>query len=211
MAPLRSLLTAVTRLAVPLGRPRASRPDESPPGGAVASLRLDASCRTTVRASIGRALFGERVVAPRSADEPAARAASRERRTTRQQHGDEGEAYARRYLELAGLTTVATNIRFRDGEIDLVMRDARRSRRRPPVLVFVEVRRRLRASHGGAAGSVTPAKRRRVVAAAAHFLVGLGLRDLPACRFDVVTLEGDPQQGFIVEWIRDAFRDEGQG
>ena len=77
------------------------------------------------------------------------------------------------------------------------------------MLVFVEVRRRSRATHGGAAGSITREKRRRVVAAASHYLVGLGLRSLPPCRFDVVTLEGDPLRGFAVEWIRDAFRDEG--
>lgn len=130
-------------------------------------------------------------------------------RTSRQRDGDEGEGMARRYLELAGLTFVAANVRYRDGELDLVMRDARGAARHAPVLVFIEVRRRARGTHGGAAGSVTAGKRRRVAAAAAHFLVGLGLRSLPACRFDVVTLEGDPAQGFCIEWTRDAFRDEG--
>ena len=83
------------------------------------------------------------------------------------------------------------------------MRDARD--RAPPVLVFVEVRRRASGSHGGAAASVTAAKRRRLVAAASHFVVGLGARTLPACRFDVVTIEGAKPRDFTVEWIRDAF------
>lgn len=127
----------------------------------------------------------------------------------RQRDGDEGEAFARRYLELAGLAFVAANVRYRDGELDLVMRDGRSAGRREPVLVFVEVRRRAHGNYGGAVGSITPAKRRRVVAAAAHFLVGLGLRALPVCRFDVVTLEGNAAHGFCIEWIRDAFRDDG--
>jgi putative endonuclease len=130
-------------------------------------------------------------------------------RTTRQRDGDEGELHARRYLECAGLTFVAANVRFRDGEIDLVMREKPRPALSTPSLVFVEVRRRARGDHGGAAGSVTREKRRRIVAAAAHYLVGLGLRTLPPSRFDVVTIDGDPAEGLRIAWIRDAFRDEG--
>ena len=131
------------------------------------------------------------------------------RRTSRQRDGDEGEALARRYLERAGLTFVAANVRYRDGEIDLVMRERPRPSLASPSLVFVEVRRRARAGHGDAAASITHAKRRRIVAAAAHYLVGLGLRTLPPSRFDVVTLDGDGRQGLRIAWIRDAFRDEG--
>jgi putative endonuclease len=130
-------------------------------------------------------------------------------RTTKQRDGDEGEAFARRYLERAGLLFIAAKVRFRDGELDLVMRDPRMGRVGAGTLVFVEVRRRARDSHGGAAGSITREKRRRIVAAASHYLVGLGLRALPPCRFDVVTIEGDARQGFRVDWIRDAFREDG--
>lgn len=139
----------------------------------------------------------------------AATEARASRRTARQRAGDEGEDFARRYLERAGLLFVAGQVGYRDGELDLVMRDATRPSPQGSTLVFVEVRRRAGASHGGAAGSITREKRRRVVAAASHYLVGLGLRSLPPCRFDVLTLEGDAQRGFCVEWIRDAFRDEG--
>lgn len=134
---------------------------------------------------------------------------SADARTTKQRDGDEGEAFARRYLERAGLLFIAANVRFRNGEIDLVMRDPRLGRVGAGTLVFVEVRRRARGSHGGAAGSITREKRRRIVAAASHYLVGLGLRVLPPCRFDVVTIEGDARHGFRVDWIRDAFRDDG--
>ncbi len=131
------------------------------------------------------------------------------RRTSKQRDGDEGEDFARRHLERAGLFFVAANVVYRDGELDLVMRDPVGASTHGTTLVFVEVRRRAHGSHGGAAASVTREKRRRVVAAASHYLVGLGLRALPTCRFDVVTIEGDRHRGFRVEWIRDAFRDEG--
>jgi putative endonuclease len=140
---------------------------------------------------------------------PAPDAKSPSTRTVRQQDGDEGERHARRYLECAGLTFVAANVRFRDGEIDLVMREKPRPSLSTPSLVFVEVRRRSRADHGGAAGSITREKRRRIVAAAAHYLVGLGLRTLPPSRFDVVTIDGDHADDLRIAWIRDAFRDEG--
>lgn len=131
------------------------------------------------------------------------------KQTSRQRDGDEGEAFARRYLELAGLVFVAANVSYRDGELDLVMRETRGPPAQGTTLVFVEVRRRARDSHGGAAGSITREKRRRVAAAAAHYLVGLGLRALPNCRFDVVTIEGERSRVFRIDWIRDAFRDEG--
>ena len=146
---------------------------------------------------------------PRSSGLYAAADEHQARRTDRQRAGDEGEDFARRYLERSGLVFVAGKVGYRDGELDLVMRDATRPSPQGSTLVFVEVRRRAGGSHGGAAGSITREKRRRVVAAASHYLVGLGLRSLPPCRFDVLTLEGDRQQGFTVEWIRDAFRDEG--
>ncbi len=78
------------------------------------------------------------------------------------------------------------------GEIDLIMRapDA--------TLVFVEVRRRRASHHGGAAASVTTAKQRRIVFAARHFL--LRFATPPACRFDVVSIEGEQ-----IEWLRAAF------
>ena len=65
-------------------------------------------------------------------------------------------------------------------------------------LVFVEVRQRASRACGGAAASVTTAKQRRIVFAARHYL--LRLRQVPACRFDVVSLEGG-----AIQWLRAAF------
>jgi putative endonuclease len=70
-------------------------------------------------------------------------------------------------------------------------------------LVFVEVRQRAGAGHGGAAGSITPLKQRRIVFAARHFLMRLGSE--PACRFDVVLIQGGPDERSRLEWLRGAF------
>jgi putative endonuclease len=117
-------------------------------------------------------------------------------RTPRQRAGDAAEDAACARLEAAGCRILARNVRFREGEIDIVADDG-------GTLVFVEVRMRRSGDFGGADGSVDPFKRRRLVRAAQHFLLrqyGSGER-LPPCRFDVVTAD---REG-VRDWIRDAF------
>ena len=114
---------------------------------------------------------------------------------TTKQAGDAAEDRALAHLEAAGLRLVARNYRTPGrggGEIDLVMCD------RDGTLVFIEVRRRAGAAFGGAAASVGGAKQRRIVFAARHYLARLPRQ--PACRFDVVALEGAH-----IEWLRAAF------
>jgi putative endonuclease len=111
------------------------------------------------------------------------------------QQGDAAEDQALRHLVANGLRLVARNYRTPGrggGEIDLVMRE------RDGTLVFVEVRRRGGARFGGAAASIGMQKRRRIVFAARHFLLRLG--QVPPCRFDVVSIEGDG-----IQWMRAAF------
>lgn len=85
-------------------------------------------------------------------------------------------------------------MRYRGGEIDLVMIDG-------TDFVFVEVRSRASARFGGAAASVDLRKQRRLALAAQLFLSGrFGPRAWPACRFDVVAIEGER-----LHWIRSAF------
>ncbi|MEW6589815.1 MAG: YraN family protein [Pseudomonadota bacterium] len=112
------------------------------------------------------------------------------------QIGRQAEAQAEAFLAAHGLVPVARNWRCRFGEIDLVMRDG-------ATLVFVEVRSRRRSDFGGAAASVTAAKQHKLAAAARQYLAGL--KTTPACRFDVVALEGDAPPA----WIRNAFDDMG--
>lgn len=109
-------------------------------------------------------------------------------RTTQQQKGQAGEEAALAFLLERGLVLVERNLRFKAGEIDLVMRDG-------ATLVFVEVRRRASRRFGGAAASVTAAKQQRLVLAAQLYLQRLGRA--PACRFDVLAIDGDR-----LDWLR---------
>jgi putative endonuclease len=99
--------------------------------------------------------------------------------------GRTAEGAAADALGRAGLAVVARNVRFREGEIDLVCRDGE-------VWVFVEVKCR-QARWGDAPGAaVSWEKRRRIIRLAQHYLKWKGLRDV-RCRFDVVavSVEGD--------------------
>jgi putative endonuclease len=125
-------------------------------------------------------------------------AKSKRAKTATKARGDAGEARALAHLVTQGLALVQRNYRVargpgaRAGEVDLIMRE------RDGTLVFIEVRARGNASHGGAAASVGPAKQRSLVFAAQCFLHTQ--RTLPACRFDVVAIDGEH-----IEWLRAAF------
>ncbi len=88
---------------------------------------------------------------------------------------------------------MAKNIRFRVGEIDLVMRDR-------AVVVFVEVRFRRSSRFGGPAETVGYQKQQRVRRAASLWLVQACLMGRAPCRFDVVAITADR-----LEWIVGAF------
>ncbi len=110
------------------------------------------------------------------------------------QRGQDGEDAACERLRRAGLRVLRRNYRVRGGEVDIVALDGE-------VLVFVEVRCRRYADWGGAAASVDARKRARIVLAARHYLACADARpEQPACRFDVVAIDGAR-----LRWIRDAF------
>lgn len=114
---------------------------------------------------------------------------------SRQQKGARYECMARRHLEQAGLVFVAANVRYRVGELDLIMRDGRQ-------WVFVEVRYRRDARFGGAAMSVTWRKQQKLLRSAALWLAARNASfDTVDCRFDVVAITG--QQ---LSWLPDAFQ-----
>ncbi|MEH3086381.1 MAG: YraN family protein [Xylophilus ampelinus] len=140
--------------------------------------------------------------APAAGADGAPAAAPGARRTAKQA-GDEAEALALRHLQAAGLRLVCRNYRTPGrggGEIDLVMRERAGGE---DTLVFVEVRQRRGTGHGGAAASVGAVKQRRIVFAARHYLMRLP-GAAPPCRFDVVTVEGEPGAR-RVGWLRAAF------
>ena len=102
------------------------------------------------------------------------------------------------HLQRHGLTLIERNYRVaggphrRGGELDLILRE------RDGTLVFVEVRRRAGTSHGGAAASVGSTKQRSLMLAAQHYL--MRFTTPPACRFDVVAIEGTD-----LVWLKAAF------
>lgn len=112
------------------------------------------------------------------------------------QRGSAVEDAAEHYLQQAGLRPRARNVRYRGGELDLVMDH-------DGTVVFVEVRYRARSNFGGGAASVDVRKCRRLAHAALLYLQEHpALADAP-CRFDVVEASGEPPQ---LHWLRDAFR-----
>lgn len=115
----------------------------------------------------------------------------------RHQTGAVVESAAARYLASQGLILLDANVRYRDGELDLVMRDG-------GTLVFVEVRYRANRDFGGAAASVTPTKQRRLIRAATRYLAAHPAHAALPCRFDVICAEGDPGAPQLT-WLRAAF------
>jgi len=71
-------------------------------------------------------------------------------------------------------------------------------------LVFVEVRYRKNPAHGTPAETVDWRKQQKLIAAAEHFRQHHGALGARPCRFDVVCLSGDPEQGPL-QWLQNAF------
>ena len=115
-------------------------------------------------------------------------------RTPKQRAGDAAERAAERHLCEQGCVVLARNARFRVGELDLVVRDR-------DAVVFVEVRLRSASGFGGAKASVDVYKQKKIVRAAQTWLAMNYGERWPACRFDVVAVDGDG----TIEWCRDAF------
>jgi len=115
-------------------------------------------------------------------------------RTPRQRAGAAAEQAAERHLIAAGCQVLARNARYREGELDLVMRER-------DLVVFVEVRLRAGERFGGALASVDLFKQKRLARAAQRWLKEHYGERWPACRFDVVAVDGSG----TIDWIRDAF------
>lgn len=117
-----------------------------------------------------------------------------DRRTEARRCGDAAEDAALALLCAHGLRRLARNLRFKVGELDLVMLDGE-------VLVFVEVRRRGRADFGTALDSVDPRKARKLARAAQLYLQRHPHHAARACRFDVLGFDS----GQAPRWVRGAF------
>lgn len=106
--------------------------------------------------------------------------------------GEAAERLAERHLRAHGLVLRERNYRSPHGEIDLIMRDGE-------TLVFVEVRQRSNPRFGSGVDSIDGRKQRRLRLTAEHYLQRQ--RSVPACRFDVVSLNGEGD----IHWIPGAF------
>jgi putative endonuclease len=83
------------------------------------------------------------------------------------------------------------------GEIDIIASDRK-------TLVFVEVKTRSRPDFGRPEEAVTPAKQKQIRKIAQAYLIKKRLGEVE-CRFDVLSLLFDPDQGFAVHHIKNAF------
>ena len=111
--------------------------------------------------------------------------------------GDQAETLACNFLQQHGLTLITRNFHCRRGEIDLVMRDH-------SALAFVEVRYRRQTRYGRAAETVARSKQVRIIRCAQYYMhYHQAWND--AARFDVVSIEGEPNNPEIT-WLKDAFR-----
>ena len=104
-------------------------------------------------------------------------------RCSKRKTGAEYEQKAGAYLEGQGYEILEYNYRCRTGEIDIVARDGE-------YLVFCEVKYRADAGCGHPEEAVDTRKQRRISKCALYYLTCHGLAD-QACRFDVVSFEGD--------------------
>lgn len=94
--------------------------------------------------------------------------------------GQAAEDAAAVWLARAGFAVLERNVRFREGEIDLVCRDG-------DAIVFVEVKCRRPHWGEGPGDAVSWDKRRRLVGLAQHYLKARRLTSA-RCRFDVVAV-----------------------
>jgi putative endonuclease len=114
--------------------------------------------------------------------------------------GRRGENLAYWYLRRSGYIVIARRRRpgGRAGELDLVGWDG-------PVLAFVEVKTRTGGEAGPPETAVTREQRRRIMRAAGMYLKRMGRRDV-TFRFDQASVYWDPEAGYRVRLVKDAFR-----
>lgn len=109
--------------------------------------------------------------------------------------GKKGEELAVEFLKKKGYKIIKQNYKTPLGEIDIIARDE-------DTLVFIEVKTRESIAYGQPFEAVNKAKRQKVANVANLYLKRL--KDLPPCRFDVVSVyysHNRPELGLI----KDAF------
>ncbi len=114
--------------------------------------------------------------------------------------GESGEAIAARALRRAGYRILAERYSCPLGELDLVARDR-------DTLVFIEVKTRTSLEAGPPEAAVSRGKQRRIVKAAREYLRRRGQAPVNY-RFDIVSVFWQPEGGYQLRLIKDAFKGE---
>ena len=109
-----------------------------------------------------------------------------------------GEEEACRFLEETGYTVLHRNVRFPEGELDIVARQG-------STLVFVEVKTRQNDRFGTPDNAVDTGKQRRQIAAANRFASLCRLHGVPM-RFDIISILWPEETSPKIEHLRDAYR-----
>jgi len=114
--------------------------------------------------------------------------------------GREGEKAAIKFLKKKGYRIIDKNFRTKAGEIDIIAEQEK-------VLVFVEVKTRSGSRLGHPVEALTSHKQKKITGIARGFLAKYNIQDRE-CRFDVVSILGDPEspKNLEIELIQDAFR-----
>ena len=98
--------------------------------------------------------------------------------------GKQNEDKAKKYLEENGYEIVESNFSCKIGEIDLVGKNE-------TYLCFIEVKYRDKSSLAKGLYAVDRAKQKRIYKVAQVYLMAHKLSQNTACRFDVVSIDGD--------------------
>ncbi|MEI6858475.1 MAG: YraN family protein [Shewanella sp.] len=106
-------------------------------------------------------------------------------------YGQLGENQAKKYLKQQGLIFIEQNVRYKFGEIDLIMRQAN-------TLIFVEVKYRTNSQFGGALHALGAKQIQRLRRAAEHYMQIKHLDVI--CRFDLIAIDSDQ-----IYWLKNAF------
>jgi len=114
--------------------------------------------------------------------------------------GRQGEKAAVKFLKKNGYRIIEKNFHTKAGEIDIIAEQEK-------VLVFVEVKTRSGSRWGHPVEALTAHKQKKIASIASSFLAKHKIQDRE-CRFDVVSILGDPDapKNWEIELIQDAFR-----
>lgn len=103
------------------------------------------------------------------------------------------EERACQFLTRQGLQFIAKNVRFKVGELDLVMQQG-------DMLVFVEVRYRAYSSYGSGLESISWSKKQKIRRAAECYLLKNSWARKMPCRVDAISVSG-PLEKLCFEWV----------